>query len=163
MLLRSIADLDPHSGTVTLDKINAGLMKPADWRRQVGLLPAESRWWHDTVGEHFIRLEAALLQTLGFEEDVFGWQIKRLSTGEKQRLSIARLLALSPRALLLDEPTANLDANNVEKLETLLTDYLQAHKTPGVWITHDPGQVRRIADRHFVLTKEALTEQEPGK
>ncbi len=69
-----------------------------------------------------------------------------LSGGQKQRVAIARAIAGSPRVLLADEPTANLDtATGVEVLE-LFRDLAKAEGTGLVIVTHDP-KVRAIADR----------------
>ncbi len=78
------------------------------------MIPAESYWWFDRVDDHFnIKDEKGLLvqklHMLGFEEDVLGWQIARLSTGEKQRLALIRGLCNRPLVLLLDEPSSSLD------------------------------------------------------
>lgn len=95
LLLRAIADLDPHTSKVSLDG-NPGETIPArEWRRQVGLLPAESQWWHDRVGPHFERTDDSFLEPLGFGRDVLDWSVTRLSMGERQRLGLARLLARS--------------------------------------------------------------------
>ncbi|HRY16157.1 MAG TPA: ABC transporter ATP-binding protein, partial [Candidatus Competibacteraceae bacterium] len=45
LLLRAIADLDPHSGEVWLDDQPRSRLSPPEWRRRVGLLPTESHWW----------------------------------------------------------------------------------------------------------------------
>ena len=86
------------------------------------------------------------LQQLGFEPDVLNWEVSRLSTGEKQRLAIVRLLQNTPRALLLDEPTASLDAENIERTETLLVDYCRQQQAPLLWVSHDTQQLERVAD-----------------
>ena len=53
LLLRAIADLDPHDGEAWVGAQARSGMTPPEWRRRVGLLPAEASWWADTVGEHF--------------------------------------------------------------------------------------------------------------
>lgn len=53
LLLRALADLDPHEGIVTLNGTDQCSLPGPAWRRQVGLLPADTLWWHDHVGPHF--------------------------------------------------------------------------------------------------------------
>ena len=154
LLLRAIADLDPHQGEVLLDQIPCSRMSGPRWRRQVGLLLAESQWWQDRVADHFHdfdALDAELLACLGFERQVADWQVSRLSTGEKQRLAILRLLENRPRVLLLDEPTASLDPDNTLRVERLLRDYGRVHRAPLLWVSHDPGQLARVADQILVM------------
>lgn len=148
-LLRALADLDPHEGAVELDDVPAAHIPPAEWRRQVGLLPADCRWWAETVGEHFARDARALLPKVGLDEDALGWRIERLSSGERQRLGLLRVLANEPKVLLLDEPTANLDARNAARIEALIADYRREHAAAVIWVSHDPDQILRVADRHL--------------
>ncbi len=149
LLLRAIADLDPHEGEVSLDDQPCSAMSAPRWRRQVGLLPAESQWWYDTVGEHFQGQDSDCMQRLGFKPEVMAWQINRLSTGERQRLALLRLFCQRPTALLLDEPTASLDPENVRRVERFIADERRTRHIPVLWVSHDPGQMRRVADRHF--------------
>lgn len=158
LLLRAIADVLPHEGHCYLDERDAYEMPPAEWRRRVGLLPAESQWWAEAVDAHFPRTDEALLHRLGFEPDVMRWSVARLSTGEKQRLALARLLANQPRCLLLDEPTASLDADNTLGVEAILSDYRREHEAPVVWVTHDVQQRQRVADRVYTLESGQLRE-----
>ena len=165
LLLRAVADLDPHRGEVWLDDLPRSRLTPPEWRRRVGLLPAESHWWAETVGEHWRAPVAdspieALLVALGFDVDVSGWAITRLSTGERQRLALARLLLNQPQALLLDEATANLDSVNRERVETVLEDYRTAHATAMLWVSHDPEQRVRLGGRRLVI-RESRLEPEP--
>ncbi len=165
LLLRAVADLDPHRGEVWLDDLPRSRLTPPEWRRRVGLLPAESHWWAETVGEHWRAPAAgspieALLVALGFDVDVSGWAITRLSTGERQRLALARLLLNQPQALLLDEATANLDSVNRERVETVLEDYRAAHATAMLWVSHDPEQRVRLGGRRLVI-RESRLEPEP--
>ena len=145
LLLRAIADLDEHEGQLLLDNVSADSMPANEWRRQVALLPAESQWWFDTVGEHFSDLDESLLNQFGFSGDVNDWSIRRMSSGEKQRLALLRLLLNQPRVLLLDEPTANLDKRNTLIFEQLIAEYLKQHQASAFWVSHDHGQLDRVA------------------
>ena len=86
------------------------------------------------------------------------WQVSRLSSGERQRLGLARLLALQPRVLLLDEPTANLDAANTRRVEACLDDYRRGHQAAVLWVSHDPDQRGRVASRELLLEQNRLIE-----
>ena len=148
LLLRAIADLDPNDGEVWLDGEPRSGMAASTWRRRVGLLPAESAWWGSRVADHFPAGDgawAALLAGLGFEPDVLGWSVSRLSTGERQRLALARMLALSPEALLLDEATANLDPGNRGRVEAAVAGYRRERSAAVLWVSHDPEQRERLA------------------
>ncbi len=158
LLLRALADLDPHEGTALLDGASAETLPPPEWRRRVGLLPAESHWWADRVGDHFSAWDAPLATRLGFAEEARDWSVARLSTGERQRLALLRLLANHPEVLLLDEPTAALDGENVTRVEALITEYRREHEAAVVWVSHDPRQVERVADRRLRLQDGRLVE-----
>lgn len=148
LLLRAVADLDPHEGAAYLGETPATRMPPPQWRRQVAYLPAESAWWSERVGDHFPRaVDSARLARLGFQPSVMDWQVTRLSTGERQRLALLRVLANEPRALLLDEPTASLDADNIREVEALLAEYRETRNVPVLWVSHDPEQIQRVATR----------------
>jgi ABC-type iron transport system FetAB ATPase subunit len=157
-LLRALVDLDPNQGSVSLHGVLRESVAPCQWRRSVALLPAESRWWEATVAEHFAVLDQQQLQQLGFDQDVADWRIERLSSGEKQRLALLRLLANRPEVLLLDEPTANLDPVNTQRVERLVRDYLLAEQATCLWVSHDKEQILRLCKRHFEMAPTGLQE-----
>jgi UDP-glucose/iron transport system ATP-binding protein len=158
LLLRAIGDLVPHTGEVFLDGRPANGFAPPDWRRQVGLLAAESRWWHDTVGPHFPRGPVSSLERFGFDETVMDWEVGRLSSGERQRLALVRLLCNRPAVLLLDEPTANLDADSTRRVEAVLDEYRENSGACLLWVTHDTRQIKRVADQNLLLEGGILRE-----
>lgn len=175
LLLRALADLDRHEGEVRLDGTPRTALSGPQWRRRVGLLPAESHWWADQVGDHFpapspdaapgptggptggpsggpaVGSADQALRRLGFEPDVLAWSVLRLSSGERQRLALARLLANGPEALLLDEATANLDPVNRDRVEALVQDYRRERSAAVLWVSHDPEQRRRLGGRRLVI------------
>ena len=150
-LLRAIADLDEHGGQVYEENIAQHQVKAHEWRRRVALLPAESQWWFDTVDQHF-NTQAKYIEALGFGQDVMHWNVSRCSSGEKQRLSILRMLSNCPRVLLLDEPTANLDSRNIARVEELIGDYLSEHNAIAIWVGHDAAQLERVSQQQYHLS-----------
>jgi ABC-type iron transport system FetAB ATPase subunit len=158
MLLRAIADLDPNEGEVRLEGKRRETFSGHRWRRRVALLPAEPAWWAERVGEHFVTPPLALLQALGFAAEVLEWQVEHCSTGERQRLALARLLENRPRVVLLDEPTASLDSTNVRRVEELLAEYCANEAAALVWVSHDQEQLRRVATHRYHLADGSLQE-----
>jgi len=151
LLLRAIADLDPHEGEATIEQCIQSQAPPPKWRRQAGLLSAESHWWADKVYDHLPVSDPELMAALGFSEATNEWEISRLSSGERQRLALIRLLLGKPKLLLLDEPTANLDQASIGRVESLIMAYLKNSRSAALWVSHDPKQRERVGDRGFQI------------
>jgi ABC-type iron transport system FetAB ATPase subunit len=130
------------------------------WRHRVGLLPAESFWWAERVGDHFEDCEPELLEALGLNIEAMEWTVSRCSSGERQRLALARLLQNRPEVLLLDEPTAALDPQSAERVEALLQCYRRDNNAVVIWVSHDPAQRQRVAHRHYRIEGGELSEVE---
>lgn len=150
MLLRALADLDLNEGKVVIGgRLRSDLPAP-EWRRRLGYVPSETGWWADLVGDHFSTSTQAaeLLAQLGFAQpnEVLDWPVARLSSGERQRLALARSLCSNADALLLDEPTSALDRDNAGLVEQLLQIRLKAG-TCILLVSHDLAQVARLAGR----------------
>ena len=162
LLLRAIADLDPNEGRVSLEGDDRASMPAPDWRRKVGYLAAESGWWEDTVAPHFADAERSvpLLSRLGLSPEALAWPIERLSTGEKQRLALARLLEHGPRVLLLDEPTAALDPDSRAAVERIVLERL-AGGAAALIVTHDRDQAGRLAARRLTMAGGLIGEGGP--
>lgn len=82
---------------------------------------------------------------------------RSLSGGEQQRLAMARALATSPKALLLDEPTASLDPNATQQIEKLIC----AASDQGIkiiMVTHDVAQAKRLAHDVIYLNNGEIAE-----
>jgi len=159
LFLRSIADLDPHEGDIYVNGEECRQVAAPEWRRRVMMVPAESQWWHETVGEHFPDDVQISFEALGFDASVVDWQVDRMSTGEKQRLGILRALCRKPEVLLLDEPTSALDNENRLAVEKLVHAYCQEANVPVLWVSHDREQVERISARHMTISGGRLCEQ----
>ena len=150
-MLRAIGDLEPHTGEAMLNGSRQSATPAPQWRKQVGLLPAESHWWSERVGDHFANPVDELLKKLDLPLECLEWSIQRISSGERQRLALARLLNNRPKALLLDEPTANLDRENTRRVEQLIREYRDGTEAPVLWVSHDQEQRRRIADHGWLI------------
>ncbi|AKJ65275.1 ABC transporter ATP-binding protein [Kiritimatiella glycovorans] len=157
-LLRAIADLDPpEGGEVRLGDMARHEIEGPAWRRRVAFLPAESRWWADTVGAHLPRpplenrFDRHALAELGFDDAILESPVPPLSTGERQRLALFRVLRNRPQALLLDEPTAGLDPVSTGKVERLVREYARGTGAPVLWVTHTAEQAERLGARRYQL------------
>lgn len=134
---------------------------PEEWRRRIMLVPAESMWWRQHVGEHFPDrydndwLEE-LLAGLGFGREVPDWEVERLSTGERQRLALIRALLHKPAVVLLDEPCSGLDEVSTSMVEHVLLAYRQPPGRALLWVSHDDRQLRRVAGRCYRVHRQAL-------
>lgn len=151
-LLRAIADLDPHDGSAALDGRPCEKFSGPDWRKKVIYVAAEPAWWAPTALDHFddAAQAAKLAEALDLSAKILPQPIMQASTGERQRLAILRALAKAPRVLLLDEPTAALDAQNRDRVEGFLAQQRETGLSI-VWVTHDPDQGARVADEILTL------------
>jgi ABC-type multidrug transport system ATPase subunit len=160
VLLRMLADLDPHEGEAFLDGRSSKAMPAPSWRSQVVYQAAEPAWWEATAGEHFSEAQRGFvdrtLAALGLSTALLDTGIERLSTGERQRLALVRSLAAEPRVLLLDEPTAALDPDSVQRAEALLASRL-ADGMAILIVTHSAEQAERMAHRILRLDQGMLT------
>jgi len=160
VLLRMIADLDPHEGDAWLDDRSRSSMDAHLWRRAVGYVPAESGWWSDRVCDHFSALDVAkaMAPAIGLPVPLFDVAVARLSTGEKQRMALLRAISVSPTILLLDEPCSALDETTTLKVENLLNTMIS--KGLGlVIVSHNEAQVQRMGHRKFHMLAGQLHER----
>ena len=84
-----------------------------------------------------------------------------MSGGEQQRLALARVWALRPEILFLDEPTASLDPGATHEIEKVILA-LHAAGTKIVMVTHNLGQARRLADEILFIHQGRLLERQPA-
>ncbi|OZB79812.1 MAG: hypothetical protein B7X28_07945 [Halothiobacillus sp. 13-55-253] len=150
--LRALADLTPHTGDVLLDGVSQTKIRPENWRQQVGYVPAESGWWADVVAQHFSEQPPEVwLSMLSLAPELLDAPVERLSTGERQRLALVRALVLQPKVLLLDEPTANLDQRNAQKLIELVKTYAQSEQAAVIWVSHDVDERALLGNRSLEI------------
>ncbi|MFH7244344.1 MAG: ATP-binding cassette domain-containing protein [Spirulina sp.] len=167
LLLRNLVLLDPlATGEVRL----AG-KTPIEWglptyRSRVMYLPQRSVAFAGTVRANLQRAFAAKIHAqqrfdpdriqtwlhhLGRDLDFLDLEGSRLSGGEVQILALLRALQLDPQVLLLDEPTASLDAATTCQVEALIAQWLRQPNRACILTSHDPDQMDRTATRQLRL------------
>lgn len=99
-----------------------------------------------------------LLKSVGLEERVHH-KPSQLSGGEKQRVAIARALINSPKILLADEPTGNLDEETSETIFNILKDINKNRKQTIIVVTHSKD-LAQISDKKLYLKKGVLETEE---
>jgi ABC-type methionine transport system ATPase subunit len=162
-LLRAINRLiEPSSGEVYLDGEPTSALDPLELRRRVGMVFQIPALFGDSVEEAVLygaRLSGKdadpgrLLEMVGLDDSLAGRDPQALSVGQQQRVTMARALALEPEALLLDEPTSALDEAARRRIEELVRDLNTRLGLTMVFVSHDPAQVERAADRVVVLAE----------
>ena len=162
LALRAIADLDPNEGMVRSGNMAREQVPAPVWRQKIGFLPAQSGWWSEYVGTHMKKTDqlSSLLNKLDLPQDCLNWPISRLSTGEKQRLALIRLLNHGPEVLLLDEPTSALDEDARLRVENLLKEQI-ATGASILLTTHDKHQARRLCRRVLLIHDGVVSEANP--
>ena len=154
--------LDVQAGEIRLDDTllgRKGRNLPPE-QRPVGLVFQEGALFpHMTVAENIgfgvgererSARVAGLLDLVGLGAEA-GRYPHTLSGGQRQRVALARALAPEPKALLFDEPYANLDQELRRALRREARDRVRESGTVGVFVTHDPEDVMALADRVVVL------------
>ncbi len=166
-LLRAIALLDPwNDGELRFlgEPIHGDQVPP--FRRRVVYVAQQPVIAPPTLRDdlrHVFRFASArgtlderevdsMLVRLGKQANLLDQPVEQLSGGEKQIAALVRALCLSPQVLLLDEPTASLDAVATEAAETMIRQWRQASEQRAVvWVSHDPRQIERVATQVIEL------------
>ncbi len=161
-LLRAVAGFLPTSaGTVRLAGASIGSLPPE--RRGFGFVPGNLGLFSDRRVRQNVRYPIGLRGGPDVEGRTAHWlerfgltaladrYPRELSSGERQRVAMARALASDPKALLWDEPLAALDVESREELLRLLADLLETERIPLLLVTHDPATAFALASRVVVL------------
>lgn len=170
----------PTAGTVALDGRELGSRRSGDDRRRVQLVAQNSRAALNprrSVGHALVQVQrihgigsdradrrdraTAMLERVGLDAVHLRRRPARLSGGELARVVLARSLLLSPRLLLLDEPTASLDARVKGQVLDLLGDLRADLDLTIVVITHELPTARAIAGSVAVMRGGRILEHGP--
>lgn len=160
-LLRALNRLvEPTGGEVFLDGVPTRTMDPLALRRRVGMIFQIPALSGGTVEESVLYGPgllgrgadvSGLLGSVGLDPAFAPRDPRSLSVGQQQRVSIARALALGPEVLLMDEPTSALDEPARDRIEGLVKDLNHGEGLTFVIVSHDLGQVERMADRVILV------------
>lgn len=96
------------------------------------------------------------LKQVGLEEEYFYQSPFELSGGQKRRVAIAGVLAMKPRVLILDEPTAGLDPKGRDEILDLISQLHKSEKITIILVSHSMDDVANYVDRILVMDKGEL-------
>lgn len=163
-LLRILAALEPPTSGEVFYKGQRSEENPAGVRREVTMVMQNPLLFRTTVYKNVVyglqtrgvrgeelRLRAAQVLSMVGLSDLESRERDGLSAGEIRRVALARALVLDPGALLLDEPTANLDVPTSESIESIIKTVNQERDVTVVSATPDPERAYRLTDQVIPL------------
>ncbi|QFT89318.1 Methionine import ATP-binding protein MetN [Bacillus sp. THAF10] len=158
------------SGEIRINEKPIEQYEPLKLRRLVGIAlqsaPMISGNVYDNLtlplklqGKELLEKEAKeILNIVGLGEDYILQNVKDLSGGQKQKVSIARTLVNKPKVLLLDEITASLDQVSQREINNLIQKINEKYGTTIIWITHNIEQALKVGTYTWVLMDGELME-----
>ncbi|NLB16818.1 MAG: ATP-binding cassette domain-containing protein [Clostridiales bacterium] len=162
--------LSATSGTVTVDGFDI-LDDPISARRQIGFLPEIPPLYPDMTVEEYLNFiyelrKCTFNRAKHLEEitevtrisDVYKRVIGNLSKGYKQRVGIAQALVANPKTIILDEPTAGLDPQQIIEIRNLVRVLGREHTV--IFSSHVLSEVQAVADRIVIINKGRIVADE---
>ena len=180
VLLRTLAGLHfPQAGTVLADGRPVASLLPAQRAAFMGMLFQHGGLFSSlTVAENImlpirehtrmsseeqVALATVKIALVGLDADAGAKYPSALSGGMVKRAALARALALDPRVLLLDEPTAGLDPTAADGIDVLIRQLNESLGVTVIVVTHDLSILFSVADRVAVLANGQVTVGTPAK
>ncbi len=175
--------IDKSDGSIMFDGEDIGAMAPKDfarskWRSQIQMVfqdPTDSlnprftavraiadpiMQLGDVKGSKALRARCEELATqVGLPLDLLDRFPHQMSGGQKARVGIARAIALKPKLIILDEPTAALDVSVQAVVLNLLADLKASMGMSYLFVSHDLNVVRLLCDRVIVMRAGRIVEQ----
>jgi oligopeptide transport system ATP-binding protein len=132
-------------------------------RKRVAQIVGEPLRLHGVASGDDIRVKVQeLLETVGLNPEHYNRYPHEFSGGQRQRIGIARALALHPRLVIADEPVSALDVSIQAQIINLLDDLQNEFNLTYIFVAHDLGVVRHVADRIAVMYLGKIVELGPA-
>ncbi|HKL76359.1 MAG TPA: ABC transporter ATP-binding protein [Halanaerobiales bacterium] len=151
--------ISPSSGIIKFKGKNIVDYDPVELRREIPMLPQNPVVFSGTIKDNFdLALKYAELKTkskkaykeilgkVGLEEQKLDKIAEDLSGGEKQRISLARILLLEPNILLLDEPSSALDEKTEKLIIDTVVNYIKRKNGTLIMVTHSTKIAKEYGD-----------------
>ena len=130
-------------------------------RRNVGALIAEPFIVHNLRRREVAQEVSRLLELVGLPKDMANRYPHQLSGGQARRVGVARAIALDPKLIVADEPTAGLDVSVQADILNLLLSLQQKFGVSYLIITHNLALVRHVSDETAIMYMGRMVEQGP--
>ena len=162
----NICQMDAHQLMATRQRIQLVFQEPSaslSPRRSVEATLLEPLQ-HFAIGDTRSRHEKIrqTLHTVGLDRDVLQRYPHQFSTGQQQRIAIARALVTNPELLIADEAVSSLDVSIQAQILQLIQTLQREHGITFLFISHDLAVIRQIADNIAVMYRGQLLEQSPA-
>jgi ABC-type methionine transport system ATPase subunit len=150
---------DPSSGEILYGGKPISSYDVRALRREVSMVLQTAELFEGTVEENLVFGPSIhglsgdvndVISLVGLDPGLLRRDVRTLSVGQAQKVSIARAVAVGPRVLLLDEPTAALDPTSTLQTESLVRHLVRSMGITCVFVTHNVEQAKRIAN-HAIL------------